>query len=243
MLLRYPDTNNYRISEELEVTKNDYRVAIKAYTSNIPIIVNGTDINKAPYLAINYQPNPSIPAYSYVPIAQFKLVGATVLWDEVKSTIIVQTDYYKNKDNLTIANLKITDLQNKYDVLQSKYNLISKEVITPEDIEYAKTHYKVYIDQEKQMQASLWPMEIKTIKEYKSNTLYFDDGTVFIHTDASDTHLDNPESTIGKKVKFFRYIVAGTPDCDWSIHCGRPEKNLLVFNIDDTGWQEFNIAI
>lgn len=77
-----------------------YRVAVKAYTSNLPILVNGSDINVQPYPALNYQPNPTIPPYSYVPIAQFSKVGAEVKWDENTKTIYVTTDYFQIKTEL-----------------------------------------------------------------------------------------------------------------------------------------------
>jgi len=102
MFIRYVD-------EDQEM----YRKAVTAYTSNIPIYVNGSDINQSSYPAINYRPSSDRPYYSYVPIASFSNIGAVVNYDSVSNVINVTTDYF----NLTnqIKNLKyvISFINNK----------------------------------------------------------------------------------------------------------------------------------
>jgi hypothetical protein len=123
MYFRYNDYDNY----------NDYyRVAVKAYTSNLPILVNGTDINVQPYPALNYQPNPTIPPYSYVPIAQFSKVGAKVVWDEKANTIYVTTDYFQIKNDAIYYKQEL-------EKLRAKYDKDTETIMSTEDIEFANS--------------------------------------------------------------------------------------------------------
>jgi hypothetical protein len=109
-----------------------YRIAVKAYTSNLPILVNGTDINVQPYPALNYQPNPTIPPYSYVPIAQFNKVGAEVRWDENTKTIYVTTDYYQVKNDAIYYKQEL-------EKLRAKYDKDTETIINSEDIEFSNS--------------------------------------------------------------------------------------------------------
>lgn len=72
---------------------------VTAYTLSVPIYVNGTDINKPPYPAINYKPEGVQYPYVYVPIAQFSKVGAVVNWDDKTQTLNVTTDYFTLKQS------------------------------------------------------------------------------------------------------------------------------------------------
>lgn len=114
-----------------------YRVAVKAYTSNLPILVNGSDINVQPYPALNYQPNPTIPAYSYVPIAQFSKVGAEVKWDETTKTIYVTTDYFQVKKDAIYYKQEL-------EKLRAKYDKDTETIINSEDIEYTQLMLSEY---------------------------------------------------------------------------------------------------
>jgi hypothetical protein len=55
---------------------------VKANLYNMPIFVNGKDINKPPYPALSYQPADAQNSNVYVPIAQFSKVGAKIEWSE-----------------------------------------------------------------------------------------------------------------------------------------------------------------
>lgn len=104
---------------------NDYyRVAVKAYTSVIPILVNGEDINVPPYPSLNYQPYPTIPAYSYVPIAMFSKVGASVRYDENTNTIYV--------------NSLCNEYKQKLDTLRAMYDEDTKNIFNSEDLLMAR---------------------------------------------------------------------------------------------------------
>lgn len=109
-----------------------YRGAVTAYQSLIPIILNNSeDLNRPPYQALNYQPNPNIPAYTYVPIAIFNKVGAKVRWDEATSTIHV-TDSNACEDNSIFYKQELANLKAKYD-----YD--TRNVMTDDDLAYVKS--------------------------------------------------------------------------------------------------------
>lgn len=109
-----------------------YRVAVTAHLSAIPIILNnGENLNKPPYQALNYQPNPNIPPYTYVPIAIFNKVGSKVRWDAATSTIHV-TDANACEDNSIYYKQEL-------DNLKAKYDYDTRVVITDDDIAYVKS--------------------------------------------------------------------------------------------------------
>ncbi|WP_167578068.1 DUF5050 domain-containing protein [Ammoniphilus sp. YIM 78166] len=70
---------------------------VTAYTATRPILVNGVDINTGLYPVLNYQPENAEYPYIYVPIAEFRRVGARVTWKEQEQLIVVETDYYQLK--------------------------------------------------------------------------------------------------------------------------------------------------
>lgn len=118
MFIRYVD-------EDQEM----YRKSVTAYTSNIPIYVNGSDINQSSYPAINYRPSSDKPYYSYVPIASFSKVGAAVNYDSVSNVINVTTDYYLNKDTITQQQNRIKELEDKYNKLEEQIGLCLKDFV------------------------------------------------------------------------------------------------------------------
>lgn len=67
--------------------------AVTAYTATRPIYVNGTDINTGTYPVLNFKPQGAQAPYIYVPIAEFRRVGANVQWDDAKQTMTVTSDY------------------------------------------------------------------------------------------------------------------------------------------------------
>ena len=69
------------------------RNAVNSYISQIPVIINGVDINKPPYQVLNYHPEGAQYPYTYVPIAIFEKVGSKVVWDPQTSTITVTSDH------------------------------------------------------------------------------------------------------------------------------------------------------
>lgn len=71
---------------------------VTAYTATRPIIVNGVDINTGLYPVLNFQPAGAEFPYIYVPIAEFRRVGARVLWDDARQIMFVTTDYYQLKE-------------------------------------------------------------------------------------------------------------------------------------------------
>lgn len=79
--------------------------------ANQPILVNGTNINTGQYPVLNYKPANAQFPYIYVPIAEFRRVGANVVWDDIKQLLTVTTDYYE-KDN------KIKSLQKDLEFLR-----------------------------------------------------------------------------------------------------------------------------
>ena len=78
----------------------DYKPVI-AYTATGPILVNGEDINKGLYPVLNFKPVGAQYPYIYVPIAEFRRVGAMVEWDPVKEVISVTSDYEQLKTELS----------------------------------------------------------------------------------------------------------------------------------------------
>ncbi|MCJ7690167.1 MAG: leucine-rich repeat domain-containing protein, partial [Clostridiaceae bacterium] len=110
-----------------------YRKVVTAYTANIPIYVNGYDINKSSYPAINYRPFSDRPYYSYVPVASFYNVGAKVVYDSQANVINVTTDYYTNKQIIEEQQAKISELQSEIDKLQPQPIPTDSTIITLED--------------------------------------------------------------------------------------------------------------
>lgn len=123
--------NNYYYRQPVNYDYLGRPVYIKAYPIDTPIYVNGENINKPPYKALNYHPDGIQPAV-YVPISQFSKVGATVQWDEQTQTIDVYTD---------------ETLEDKLMALKAwhmAYGEISKAVETPE--QQAKMRYNGMVD-------------------------------------------------------------------------------------------------
>ncbi len=79
---------------------------VTAYTVTEPILVNGVNINTGLYPVLNFKPENAQYPYVYVPIAEFRRVGATVTWNDQKQLLTVTTDYY--------------DLQNQIKQLQTE---------------------------------------------------------------------------------------------------------------------------
>lgn len=112
---------------------DDYRTAVTAHLSAIPIILNnGENLNKPPYQALNYQPNPNIPPYTYVPIAIFNKVGSKVRWDATTSTIHV-TDSNACEDNSIYYKQEL-------DNLKAKYDYDTRMILTEDDLAYIKSN-------------------------------------------------------------------------------------------------------
>ncbi|WP_411682244.1 hypothetical protein [Clostridium thailandense] len=125
-----------------------YRKEVVAYTSNIPIYVNGINVNKNPYPALNYRAYSDIPYYSYVPVAIFNRVGATVVYDSQANTIRVTTDYYSNKDIIKQQQIQIKALQERINKLASQMKSCSGYVqyqgIVEGFYKFSKSYWNLY---------------------------------------------------------------------------------------------------
>jgi LysM repeat protein len=75
-------------------------VPVTAHTVTMPVVINGIDINKPPYQAINYKPTGANYPFIYVPLFQFSLVGAKVSWDEATQSLTVASDYFDLKQRI-----------------------------------------------------------------------------------------------------------------------------------------------
>lgn len=114
---------------------------VTAYTLNIPVYVNGTDINNPPYPAINYQPEGAPYPFVYVPIAQFSKVGAKVKWQEESQTINVTTDYfdlkqfYQSQQTYPPPEARIKMCQDALAAMRLAYEDVSSKISVPESTE------------------------------------------------------------------------------------------------------------
>jgi LysM repeat protein len=105
-----------RLKIPMETRQLQYK-PVTAYTADRPIYVNGMDINTGAYPVLNYQPPNTAYPYIYVPIAEFRRVGAKVLWDEAKQIIVVESDYDQLKNEVTTLraeNQRLKDLLASY---------------------------------------------------------------------------------------------------------------------------------
>ncbi|MGG3737799.1 LysM peptidoglycan-binding domain-containing protein [Aeribacillus pallidus] len=105
-----------RLKIPMEARQLQYK-PVTAYTADRPIYVNGIDINTGAYPVLNYQPPDTAYPYIYVPIAEFRRVGAKVLWDEAKQIIVVESDYDQLKNEATTLraeNQRLKDLLASY---------------------------------------------------------------------------------------------------------------------------------
>ncbi|MDC3418364.1 DUF5050 domain-containing protein [Aquibacillus salsiterrae] len=66
---------------------------VTAYTVDRPILVNGEDINTGLYPVLNFKPENAQYPYVYVPIAEFRRVGATVRWNDQQQLLTVESNY------------------------------------------------------------------------------------------------------------------------------------------------------
>lgn len=62
---------------------------VTAYTIDVPVIVNGTNINTAQHPALNFRPAGSPYPLVYIPAAEFSRVGANVTWDAAAQRIVI----------------------------------------------------------------------------------------------------------------------------------------------------------
>ncbi|QUH26525.1 DUF5050 domain-containing protein [Serpentinicella alkaliphila] len=91
----FDETNNeVEHNYKIEISQSRQYVPVIAYTATRPILVNGVDINTGLYHVLNFQPPGAEYPFIYVPIAEFRRVGARVVWDDTAQIMIVTTDYY-----------------------------------------------------------------------------------------------------------------------------------------------------
>jgi hypothetical protein len=107
-----------------------YRKAVTAYTLDVPIYVNGYNINQNPYPVLYYRAYTYKPYYSYVPIVMFDKVGAKVVYDSQANIINVTTDYYLNKVTLMEQQNKLKELKDRNNELEQLMRL------NPEYVQY-----------------------------------------------------------------------------------------------------------
>jgi hypothetical protein len=100
-----------------------YRKAVTAYTLDVPIYVNGYNIDQNPYPVLYYRAYTDKPYYSYVPIVMFDKVGAKVVYDSQANIINVTTDYYLNKVTLMEQENQLKELQAKNNELEQLMKL------------------------------------------------------------------------------------------------------------------------
>lgn len=86
-------------------------VPVTAYTADRPIYVNNVDINTGLYPVLNYQPPSAQYPYIYVPIAEFRRVGANVIWDPQEMVIRVTSDYDQLKSENQQLREELNQLQ------------------------------------------------------------------------------------------------------------------------------------
>lgn len=94
------DPNNIYIGQQLCIPIPQPPNTVIAYKATRPTLVNNENINIGLYPVLNYKPEDAQYPYIYVPIAEFKRVGADVEWDESQQILTVVSDYYKLKDNV-----------------------------------------------------------------------------------------------------------------------------------------------
>jgi len=68
---------------------------VTAYTVDIPVLVNGVNINTSQFPALNFKPAGEQYAYIYVPASEFTKVGASVYWDNAAQHMVITSPYYK----------------------------------------------------------------------------------------------------------------------------------------------------
>ncbi|WP_227936442.1 DUF5050 domain-containing protein [Alkalihalobacillus deserti] len=84
---------------------------VTAQLADRPILVNGVDINTGLYPVLNYQPPNAQYPYIYVPIAEFRRVGARVVWDPNEMVIKVTSDYDQLKAENEQLKQRIAELE------------------------------------------------------------------------------------------------------------------------------------
>jgi hypothetical protein len=87
----------------VEARQKEYK-PVTAYTATRPILVNRVDINTGQYPVLNFKPEGATYPYIYVPIAEFRRVGADVVWDPVNQVINVTSDYNELKNQVEALN-------------------------------------------------------------------------------------------------------------------------------------------
>ena len=99
------------------MSQKEYK-PVTAYTVTRPVIVNGVDINDDElYTVLNYKPERARYPYIYVPIAEFRRVGADVYWDPNNQVLTVESNNYINVDELDRCKSEVIKLRAKQAIL------------------------------------------------------------------------------------------------------------------------------
>jgi len=75
----------------------DFRayMPVTAYTIDVPVLIDGTNINTNQHPALNFRPAGYQNVYIYVPATEFSKVGANVYWDNAAQRLVITSPNYK----------------------------------------------------------------------------------------------------------------------------------------------------
>lgn len=107
--------------------------------TNIPVLINGTNINTSQHPALNYRPYGAPYSYIYIPASELTRLGATVTWDSSQQRLIISSTcstiiaaMQRDIDLLKSQSPTQQDSESYYATLKDKPTIVAAKVTSTE---------------------------------------------------------------------------------------------------------------